>query len=143
MLTAAAVVVCALDLLGRSSGSIAPIRFLDVPPPGASRNVEAFVMHNPDTIYLITSTETFRSAQGAVGDAGRREACRHMASVIVHEEWHLRHGGDEQGAYLAQLTMLTALGANNESLSAVRRSMMFVVDREKKRRRAEFTIASR
>jgi hypothetical protein len=143
MLTAAAVVVCALDLLGRSSGSIAPIRFLDVPPPGASRNVEAFVMHDPDTIYLITSTETFRAARRAVGDPGRREACRHMAGVIVHEEWHLRNGTAEQGAYLAQLTMMMALGADAESLSAVRRSMMFVADREKKRRRAEFTIASR
>jgi hypothetical protein len=143
MLTAAAVVVCALDLLGRSSGTIAPIRFLDVPPRGASRNVEAFVMHNPDTIYLITSTETFRTAQGGVGVPGRRDACRHIAGVIVHEEWHLRHGADEQRAYLAQLTTLAALGANSESLSAVRRSMMFVVDQEKKRRRAEFTIASR
>ena len=143
MLTAAAVVVCALDLLGRSSGSIAPIRFLDVPPRGASRNVEAFVMRNPDTIYLITSTETFRTAQHAVGDPGRRAACRHMAGVIVHEEWHLRHGADEQGAYLAQVTMLAALGANTESLNAVRRSMRFVADREKKRRRAELTIASR
>src|SRR3954463_12058622 len=143
MLTAAAVVVCALDLLGRSSGSIAPIRFLDVPPRGASRNVEAFVTRNPDLIYLITSTATFRTAQRAVGDLGRRDACRHMAGVIVHEEWHLRHGADEQGAYLAQLTMLAALGPNTETLSAVRRSMLFVVDQEKKRRRAEFTIASR
>ena len=55
MLSAAAVVVCALDLLGRSNAA-APIQFLSSPPPAASRNAEAILVRNPTTIYLITST---------------------------------------------------------------------------------------
>jgi hypothetical protein len=38
-------------------------------------------------------------------------AIRKIASVLVHEEWHVRHGSDEAGAYAAQLTTLVALDA--------------------------------
>ena len=141
MLTAAAVIVCALDLLGRSPGSTVPIRFLSEPPPGTSRNVEGFVTRNPDTIYLITSAPAFRSAQRGPYQQGSRDACRHVASVIVHEEWHLRYGADEEGAYLAQLTTLAALSADGRALSSVRRSMMFAVAQQKARRRAASTVA--
>jgi len=134
MLTAAAVVVCALDLLARSHGSTVPIRLLDVPPPGASANAEAFVSRNPDTIYLITSTDAFQSAQGERYGRGNYDSCRHIAGVIVHEEWHLRNGPDEQGAYLAQLTTLAALGASQLNITAVRRSMMFVIEKQKAKR---------
>ena len=34
-----------------------------------------------------------------------------IASVLVHEEWHVRHGGDEAGAYAAQQTTLIRLNA--------------------------------
>jgi hypothetical protein len=134
MLTAAAVVVCALDLLGRSQASV-PIRFLETPPRGASRNVEAFVTRHPDTIYLITTTDAFQSARRGPYERGSNEGCRHIAGVIVHEEWHLRNGDDEEGAYLAQLTALASLGASNAMLGGVRRSMMFVLDQQKRRRR--------
>jgi hypothetical protein len=123
MLTAAAVVVCALDLLGRSPHSTVPIRFLDTPPPGASRNVEAFIMRRPDTIYLITSSEAFRDAARGRGDPRSNDGCRKIASIIVHEEWHLRYGDDEEGAYLAQLTTLMRLNADSATLTTVRRSM--------------------
>ena len=123
MLTAAAVVVCALDLLGRSTGSTVPIRFLDAPPAGASRNVEAFVTLNPDTIHLITSTAAFRDAQRGRGEPGHLDGCRKIASVIVHEEWHLRHGDDEEGAYFAQITTLMRLNAGAAMLTSVRQSM--------------------
>jgi len=78
MLTAAAVVVCALDLLGRSPRSTVPIRFLSEPPPGASRNAEAFVTHDPDAIYLITSTPAFQTAERGPYSQGSRDACRHI-----------------------------------------------------------------
>ena len=135
MLTAAAVVVCALDLLGRSPGSTVPIKFLAEPPPGGSRNAEGFVTHDPDAIYLITSTPAFRTAQEGPYVQGSRDACRHVASVIVHEEWHLKYGGDEEGAYLAQLTTLASLSADARAIWAVRRSMMFVVEQQKARQR--------
>jgi hypothetical protein len=40
---------------------------------------------------------------------GDIQALKKIASVIVHEEWHVRHGRDEAEAYAAQLTALTAL----------------------------------
>jgi hypothetical protein len=139
MLTAAAVVVCALDLLGRSPESSVPIKFLNEPPPGASRNAEGFVTHNPDLIYLITSTPAFRAAQGGPYAQGTRDACRHIASVIVHEEWHLKNGGDEEGAYLAQMTALAALNANARAIWSVRRSMKVAVEQQKARQRGSGT----
>ena len=38
-------------------------------------------------------------------------AARKLASVLVHEETHVKQGADEKSAYAAQLTTLTALGA--------------------------------
>ena len=136
MLPAAAVLVCALDLLGRSSAA-APIRFLDKPPLEASQHVEAFVEHEPPVIYLITSTETFRRAQHSRPGWSGRDACRKIASIIVHEEWHLRHGRDEQGAYFAQLTTLAALHAEPMTINKVRQAMMEAVARQKRLERRE------
>ena len=124
MLAAAAVVVCALDLLGRSQ-AIAPIKLLTVPPPTQSPNAEAFVTRDPPTIYLITSTAAFRDAQRDKSD--RLNGCRKVASIIVHEEWHLQHGPDERGAYYAQLTSLAAMGAQGALVADVRRSMVTVL----------------
>jgi hypothetical protein len=59
-----------------------------------------------------------------------------IASVLVHEEWHLRHGSDEQGAYLAQLTALAAIGADSATLYSVRRSLQDVVTAQRKREKA-------
>ena len=49
-----------------------------------------------------------------------------IASILVHEEWHLRNGADERGAYLAQLTALAALCFNADSpvYWAVKRAML-------------------
>src|SRR5262245_25684174 len=118
MLSPAAVVVCALGLLGRSPSSTAPIRLIDSPPPGISPNAEAFVSRDQDVIFVITSTDAFRLARRDDVD-GSRDALRKIASIIVHEEWHLRFGHDEQGAYLAQLTALAALGASASLITAV------------------------
>jgi hypothetical protein len=102
MASPAAVLVCVLNLLGRP---MPPIVLLDVLPPEASRNAEAFVRRNPDTIYLMTTTAVFADAQ-----YGDRRAWKKLASILVHEEWHLRHGPDERGAYRAQLLELIRLG---------------------------------
>jgi hypothetical protein len=112
----AAVLACALDLLGRSS-TAAPVRFIDRPPIEATRGVEAFVERDPPVIYLLTSTETFRQALHPRPGWSLRDACRKIASIIVHEEWHLRHGTDEQGAYYAQLTTLAALQAEPQTIA--------------------------
>jgi hypothetical protein len=137
MLSAAAVVVCALGLLGRSPKDTFPIRFMDQPPPGASRNVEAFVTRNPDIIVLITSTAIFQDAQRAVDPNRNIDSFRKIASIIVHEEWHLRHGDDERAAYEAQIVTLLALGATSNVISSVRASMLAVVNAQKRARKPE------
>jgi hypothetical protein len=60
-----------------------------------------------------------------------------VASVIVHEEWHLRHGRDERGAYVAQLTALAMLGAPSPLITDVRRSMTVAVERQRQRADSE------
>jgi hypothetical protein len=127
MVSAATVVVMALSLIGRSPGGTVPIRFLDTPPRGASRYIEAFVTHDPDVIYLITSSSVFRDAFAARTPDRNPDAFRKIASVIVHEEWHLRHGADEEGAYRAQIITLMSLGAGGAVISSVNKSMNAVL----------------
>jgi hypothetical protein len=102
MATAAAVLVCILNLISRPMPEIV---LLDVRPPEASRLAEAFVRPNRHIIYLLTDTEVFDFARN-----GHLWAMKKLASIIVHEEWHLRHGPDERGAYHAQLLELLRQG---------------------------------
>jgi hypothetical protein len=62
-------------------------------------------------IYLVVNTENFQAARQSFNRCGNAMAIRKVASVLIHEEAHLRHGADEKAAYQAQLTILTALGA--------------------------------
>jgi hypothetical protein len=124
----AAILVCVLDVLGRSAGSLPPIELVAVGPTEVSRNAEAFVRLPLDRIYLITSTAAFRSAR-----CENRRSLFKLASIIIHEEWHIRHGiADERGAYEAQLMTLMWLGAGPESAVYhwVRRSMVAVLERQ-------------
>jgi hypothetical protein len=104
------VFACALDVLGRRAASVPPVQFVAQPPPGVSRFAQGYVRPDTGEIVLITSTEAFTQA--------RRDRCedldaiREVASVLVHEEWHVRHGPDEAGAYDAQLMALFTMGAN-------------------------------
>ena len=97
MLTAAAVVVCALNVLWRLHAH-APVQFLDSPPRGVSTNAEAFIVREPATIYLITSTSAFRDASQKPFVSNSHEECQKIASIIVHEESHFRHGPEDRGA---------------------------------------------
>ena len=109
MWSAATVLTCALDLLSGRFPSPAPIELLDSRPRSISMTAEAFV--HADTIYLITSTPVFRLARAAREECGEKQAILKLASIIVHERWHLEHGFDERPAYEAQLTALSSLGA--------------------------------
>jgi hypothetical protein len=140
MLTEAAVLACALNLLGRSTTAV-PVRFLARPPGGVSPNAEAFRVRNPDTIYLITSAEAFRSAQRGERERGYLAGCRKLASIVVHEEWHVKHGSDEQGAYLAQISALGAMHAESAVITGVRRAMVEVLKREKAQKRPPMIAA--
>jgi hypothetical protein len=105
-----AVLACALALLGRSPASMPPITLIQVPPAQVSANAEAFVWSGEAVIYVITSAPAFRNAR-----CDSPHSLVKLASVLAHEEWHVRHGGDERGAYNAQLRTLLQLGAQADS----------------------------
>jgi hypothetical protein len=105
MTSAAAVLVCAIGLLGRSPSSLPPIAVLAAPPFDVSSNADAFVRRGESTIYIIASSAAYRTAR-----CDNRRSLLKLASILVHEEWHVRHGSDERGAYQAQMLALLRLG---------------------------------
>jgi len=149
MWSAATVLVCALSLLGRSANTLPPIEFVDLPPPEASPDAEAFIRRPSNTIYLITSTSAFQDAQRARDRCGDFQALRKLASIIVHEEWHVLHGPDEGGAYLAQMMALRStlrVDPSSPLFRSVRRSMNAVLEAQRSRppttMTAELSLAS-
>src|SRR5688572_13319874 len=132
MSAAGIVLLCALDLLGRSPKSLPPIEILSERPPYASTNVDAFADLRQGVIYLIAWAPSFRRAQSAqTSDAECRDldSLKMVASIIVHEEWHLTHGPDEEGAYFAQLMALQLLGLGPDTVphAYVKRAMKAVL----------------
>jgi hypothetical protein len=136
MATAAAVVACALALLGRSPHTMPTLVFLEQPPPGASPHAEAFVERNSDAIYLITSSAVFRAARAAQPQCSDRASQLKLASILAHELWHVANGPDEEGAYTAQLVTLAWLGVhpNDPVYDGVHRSMVVAVKEQRARR---------
>jgi hypothetical protein len=148
MTVAGFVLVCALDLLGRSADQFPPIVIVDERPPEASSRAVAFVRRGENAIYLIASATPFQTAIDSNRDKAQcrnLDALRLIASMIVHEEWHLEHGSDERGAYYAQLTELQRLGVSpgRGPYEAVRRAMQQVVDAEAQRLRHASRLAAR
>ena len=88
-----------------------------------------FQLRDPDRIYLITSTQIFLHAQRASPTTD--EPLIKLASILVHEEWHIRNGPDEAGAYEAQLRTLFKLGAmpGGRLYRSVQASMTTVLQR--------------
>ncbi len=144
MSSAAAVLVCALSLLSRTAKDMPPIELVDVAPPEVSRFTEGFVRHDPDTIYLLTSSSVFRLAEERIRDGcTSTPAMKKLASILVHEQWHLRNGSDERGAYYAQLTTLASLGvqADNTLYVQVTRAMLAVTRGRERASKAEMLVA--
>src|SRR4029453_10434180 len=102
MPSAAAIIACALTLLGRSERTMPPIVLVDHPPSHASAGAEAFVSLPDPNIYVVTSSPVFQEAQASRAPCGDLMALKKLASILAHEEWHILHGSDERGAYLAQ-----------------------------------------
>jgi hypothetical protein len=128
VMSAAMVLVCALEVLGRSAASLPPIELIFDAPPGVAANVEAFVRPGSGIITLLTSSDAFVAAS----HSGCREynAVAKIASLIAHEEWHVTHGADERGAYEAQLSALMRSGVAPSSrvFVGVVRSMHAVLE---------------
>ena len=102
-------------MLGRSERTFPLVEFVDHAPLGVSASAQAYV-HAPDArIVVITSTEAFSNARRTQHACAAVAAIREIAGVPTHEEWHLRHGPDEESAYDAQLTTLLAVGARQDS----------------------------
>jgi len=138
MSAAGLVLVCAIELLGRSQEVLPPIVILDTAPAGASPHAAGFVRRGEHVIYLIASSPVFQSALEARSERGQcrgLDSLRLLASIIVHEEWHLNHDSTEEGAYYAQLTMLQQLGAGpgRWPYESVRQALISVRAREAKR----------
>ena len=131
------VIVCALELLGRSASRFPPFHVLEQRPPAVSANADAFVDSSTGVIYVIASAPAFhaaRSTQSARRPCGVRNAVKLVASILVHEEWHLAHGPDENGAYSAQLTALSrlGLGPGTPEYGGVQASMQTVAKRNRR-----------
>jgi hypothetical protein len=139
VLSAEAVLLCAFTVLGRSGRSFPPIEFVQTPPVGVSARAEAFVRDGEQRVFLVTSTAVFRRAQHATECYSDITTMRKLASVLVHEKWHLDHGLDESGAYAAQLTALASMGAgpNNAVYDEVKQSMLWVQARQRSDGRGE------
>ena len=111
MWTAETVFVCALSLLGRSPQSFPSVEFVAKAPPGVSALAAAYTRHEDRHIVVITSTPAFATVQREKDRCRDLDALREIAGLLAHEEWHVRHGADEEGAYDAQLTALLFTGA--------------------------------
>ena len=114
MTDAAAVVLCALALLGRSPETMPRIELVDLAlvelmMEGTSP-IEGYVINDSGTISVVTSSAAFQAAR-----CGKPRSLVKLASILAHEEWHVRCGGDERGAYEAQLAALVRLGAGPDT----------------------------
>jgi hypothetical protein len=143
MSSAAAIITCALALLGRSERTMPRITLVEAPPKHASIQTEAFVSLPDPHIFVVTSSPTFRDAMASRSACSESGPLKKLASILVHEEWHLLHGSDESGAYYAQLTALIRLGVppDNNLYRGVQRSMLAVL--KKKNQKPDLVLAGK
>jgi hypothetical protein len=127
------VLVCALTLLHRSEDSFPPIVLVDLRPSHLSADADGYVLEGDARIHLVTTTAAFTRARKALYRCGDLQPLRKIASVLIHEEWHVRHGADEPGAYAAQLTTLASLdaGPGNPLYAEVQRSKRAALRRKR------------
>jgi hypothetical protein len=100
-----------------------PIELASSAPDGASRGVEGWTLYGTDgqseKIFIYTGSGIFRCARWPHGDLQSHECLVRLASVIIHEAWHFRHGRGEGDAYGAQIIFLLANNAPRAQISAV------------------------
>jgi hypothetical protein len=73
-----------------------------------------------DRILLYTGGRTFQCASTA--HDGKYQCLLRLASIMVHEAWHLNHGPNEAAAYGAQLAFLEFNGGSGLHMLDIRRS---------------------
>ena len=98
----------ALELAGPQLYRHLPIVLIAALPGMVSPDAEAWTVYDEhgtgDRIFVYTRSRTFRCASASRSD--QDQCLLRLASIIVHEAWHLRHGPDEAEAYEAQLAFL-------------------------------------
>ena len=133
MWTAEVVLLCALEVLGRSAGSFPPIELVATAPAHATPGVEAYVGPRDKKIYLVTTSDAFRRLMQTQARCGDVMAARKLASVLIHEELHIRENADERTAYQAQLLRLIMMGSGvgTPPYQEVFRAMQQTVNRQR------------
>jgi hypothetical protein len=133
MWTAEVVLLCALEVLGRSAGSFPPIELVATAPAIASAGVEAYVGPLDKKIYLLTTSTAFRRLMASQTRCGDVMAARKIASILIHEELHVRQNADERTAYQAQLLRLIMMGSGvgTPPYQEVFRAMQQTINRQR------------
>ena len=101
-----------------------PIVLTSELPVTGSIGAEAWTVYDEDgkgdRIFVYTQSRAFRCA--SVLHRDQYQCLLKLASVIVHEAWHLRKGPDEATAYRAQLAFLEFNHASGSVMTEVRDS---------------------
>ena len=112
----------ALSLAGRSIAKL-PITLASVAPDTASTGVLGWTSVNAagngERIFLYTGSATFRCARPS---RENYQCVLKLASVLVHEAWHFRHGANEPDAYAVQIVFLMGNGGSLDQIADVRLS---------------------
>jgi hypothetical protein len=105
-----------------------PIELVAERPADVSANADAFVRIAHPVIYVVTASDAYRDAR-----CENRRSLIKLASILAHEESHLRDGTTERQAYEVQLMTLMRLGAGPESTlyRGVLRSMNVALNKKK------------
>ena len=134
-------IATALTFLGWSRDEVPRIVVVKTRPPEVSPRAEAWIQCDGDgiaqpVIYVAADTYTYLDALHE-----DRQALIKLAGILAHEQWHIRHGLDEVGAYEAELGVMVRLHANNIQLTGVWLALREVQRRERrhsdKERRAQ------
>jgi hypothetical protein len=122
----------ALLLAGQSIATL-PIVLTSIRPDTASADAQGWTSVGRDgrgeQIFLYTESASFRCARPS---SENYQCLLKLASVIVHEVWHLRHRGGEAEAYAAQITFLMGHHGALDQIADVRRSRDRAVAVERK-----------
>jgi hypothetical protein len=106
-----------------------PIVLTGVRPGYVSDLAEAWTVRDPQTgdgvILVYTGSAAFRCA---MRPHQNYQCTIKLASILVHEAWHLKYGADERYAYDAQLRFLKMYGSG-QLVNGVRRARATVLAR--------------
>jgi hypothetical protein len=139
----------ALRLAGPQSYAHLPIVLVSALPGTVSPGAEAWTVYDEHgkgaRIFVYTRSRAFRCASAQRSD--QDQYLLKLASIVVHEGWHLRNGPDEAGAYEAQLAFLRLTEASaflqlNETASQNIREVRRARDRALADKRNASTQAS-